>query len=335
MKIKLLTALIMLILLIGCSGDSSSTEPVTPPNQLPTCTISEPVGNSVFVPGSLITIKANCVDADGSISKVDFYVDGVVVGNDLAMPYEYSWNTTGVTNGSHSLKAVAVDNAGAIKASEVNVIVGYAPVVAITAPANGSFFKPGIPVNISATATDQGKKKGKSVTKVDFFIDGTLKTTLAQFPYDYVWSTTGMTEGVHKIKAITTDNTGLTSADSINVNIKSNQEPTCTIIEPTEQSFFEPGTNINIKAACTDLDGSVAKVEFWINNNLVNTQTNTPYQYSWNTSGAATGNYKLKVVAKDNIGAISSDSVIIIVDIAPTVHITSPYSGQNFIQVRL
>jgi len=330
MKIKLLAAFIMLLILLGCSGDSGSTEPVTPPNQSPTCTISEPIANSIFTPGSQITIKANCVDTDGSISKVDFYVDGVVVGNDLAMPYEYSWNTTGVTNGSHSLKAVAVDNAGAIKASEVNVIVGYAPVVAITAPANGSFFKPGITINISATATDQGKKKGKSVTKVDFIIDGTLKTSLTQFPYDYAWTTTGITEGVHKIKAITTDNTGLTSADSINVNIKSNQEPTCTITQPTNNSLIEVGSAVDILAACTDLDGNITKVEFIINNNVVSTQMSAPYHFLWNTTGTATDVYKLIVKATDNIGAVSNDTVNVTIGSSPVVTINSPYDNQFY-----
>jgi len=219
--ILLLLALFTAISCISCSGDSS-TDPTSSDNQLPTCAISEPMANMVYTPGSQVIIKASAADTDGNIAKIDFYIDGVVVSNDLVMPYEYLWNTAGVTNGTHTLKAVAVDNNGGLKASEVNVIIGYAPFVAITSPANGSYHKSGIAINITANATDVGKKRGKSISNVDFYIDGVLKVSSQIAPYTYNWNTTGAAIGVHKIKVITKDNTGLVSGDSINININNN-----------------------------------------------------------------------------------------------------------------
>jgi hypothetical protein len=47
------------------------------------------------------------------VASVQFQVDGSNVGTSLmAVPYNYSWNTSTFANGSHSLKAVAKDTAG-------------------------------------------------------------------------------------------------------------------------------------------------------------------------------------------------------------------------------
>ncbi len=58
------------------------------------------------------TIAADASDSVSGISKVEFYIDGVYRGEDYSIPYEYSWNTTGFANGSHSIKAVAYDSFG-------------------------------------------------------------------------------------------------------------------------------------------------------------------------------------------------------------------------------
>jgi hypothetical protein len=46
------------------------------------------------------------------VNKVQFWVDGTYLGFDQSNPYTRSWNSTGVSNGAHTLRARAVDNAG-------------------------------------------------------------------------------------------------------------------------------------------------------------------------------------------------------------------------------
>ena len=97
-------------------------------NQPPVVSLTSPANNSVFTEPATITIAANASDADGSIAKVDFLVDGVVVFTDNITPYSYSWN--GVSLGSYNLKAVATDNLGATAtSSEITVTVDAAPVI--------------------------------------------------------------------------------------------------------------------------------------------------------------------------------------------------------------
>jgi hypothetical protein len=57
-------------------------------------------------------VSANASD-DVGVVGVQFKVDGGTVGPELtASPYTYSWNTTSVTNGTHTLTATARDAAG-------------------------------------------------------------------------------------------------------------------------------------------------------------------------------------------------------------------------------
>jgi len=306
---KFTTLLIVLSAIIfwSCSGDSS-TDPGNN-NQLPTCSITEPLANAVYAPGSQITVKVNASATEGAISKVDFYVDGVVVNNDLTQPYEYTWNTSGVANGTHTLKAVAVDNSGDSKASEINIILGHAPVTAITAPANGSYYQPGMTVNITANATDAAKKSGKSISSVQFYIDGVLKSTSQNAPYAYSWNSTGAALGTHKIKVIAKDNTGLISGDSVSVNMSNNQPPVVTITQPNDSTVILPGSTVNIQSSCGDADGTISKVEFFIAGTLVSTLTAAPYNYSWNTAGLPVGWYSIKVKATDNSMISNTDSI--------------------------
>ncbi|MTW13396.1 carbohydrate-binding protein CenC [Pseudoduganella eburnea] len=58
-----------------------------------------------------ITFTANASDNVG-VTKVEFYVDGVLKGTDTASPWTYAFNSSGVSNGTHSLTAKAYDAAG-------------------------------------------------------------------------------------------------------------------------------------------------------------------------------------------------------------------------------
>jgi YD repeat-containing protein len=93
---------------------TSSTVNITV-NGPPTVSITGPSNNSVFAAGSAVTLSASASDADGTISKVEFYRDGTLLGTALTAPYSYTW--TNVPAGSYSLTAVATDNTNATTTS--------------------------------------------------------------------------------------------------------------------------------------------------------------------------------------------------------------------------
>jgi subtilisin family serine protease len=82
----------------------------------PTTSITSPA-NGATVSGT-ITVSASASDNVG-VTRVELFVDGSLAGTDTSSPYSFSWNTTGVPNGSHSLQTRAYDAAGNVGSSAV------------------------------------------------------------------------------------------------------------------------------------------------------------------------------------------------------------------------
>lgn len=90
---------------------------------VPTITFTVP-SNGGTVSGALVTLTAANSDAGSGIAGVQFKVDGANAGSEGSTnPYSISWNSTLVSNASHTLDAVAWDNAGNRATSTVTVIV--------------------------------------------------------------------------------------------------------------------------------------------------------------------------------------------------------------------
>ena len=97
------------------SGDfafsTNSTVDTTPP----TVTLTSPATGATV--SATVTVSANATDNVGVIS-VQFLLDGVNVGApDIVAPYNYAWDTTTASNGSHILTAQARDAAGNVGTS--------------------------------------------------------------------------------------------------------------------------------------------------------------------------------------------------------------------------
>ena len=93
----------------------------TLPNNPPSVSITAPANGSSFTEGNIISLSANASDTDGSVTAVEFFVDGVSAGTDSASPYSINW-TIGV--GNYSITAVATDNASASTTSGAVSITG-------------------------------------------------------------------------------------------------------------------------------------------------------------------------------------------------------------------
>ncbi len=74
-----------------------------------------------------VNISANASD-NVAVTKLELYIDDSLSATDIAAPYVYSWNTTSLTNGSHSLTTKAYDAVGHVTSSAaVAVTVSNVP----------------------------------------------------------------------------------------------------------------------------------------------------------------------------------------------------------------
>ncbi len=108
----------------GKVGSGSATITITvnePPNVAPTCEITSPQNNSQFTAPARVTVTTDANDVDGSVSKVEFFLNNKKVGPDLTAPFSY---TISLAKGSYTISVKATDNEGAVSAiSQVSIIV--------------------------------------------------------------------------------------------------------------------------------------------------------------------------------------------------------------------
>ncbi|HEX8369860.1 MAG TPA: Ig-like domain-containing protein, partial [Pyrinomonadaceae bacterium] len=93
-------------------------------NAPPSIQIVSPAASSSAGEAEHITISADAFDADGAITRVEFYADGVLIGASTSNPYVILW-TSAMPNHTYTLTAKAFDNAGAATVSApVTITVG-------------------------------------------------------------------------------------------------------------------------------------------------------------------------------------------------------------------
>ena len=180
----------------------------------PSVSLTAPSGG-----GSLsgqVTLTASASDNVG-VTDVQFKVDGSVVGDDGSSPFAVAWNTTTVTNGPHTLTAVARDAAGNTKTSApVSVTVANAPPPDTSAPSVWLSF-PGAGATLGGTITlTAGASDNAGVAGVQFKLDGNVlgaEDTTA--PYSLAWNTGSVADGAHQLGAVARDAAGNTTTSAL------------------------------------------------------------------------------------------------------------------------
>jgi aryl-phospho-beta-D-glucosidase BglC (GH1 family) len=305
-------------------------------NLPPSVSITSPTNNASFNAPATIAIAANATDADGTVSKVDFYNGTTLLGSDNTAPYTFSW--ANVAAGNYVLTAKATDNSGAVTTSStVNIVVNTAttnqpPSVSITSPTNNASFNAPATIAIAANATDADG----TITKVDFYNGTTLLGSDNTAPYTFSWA--GVAVGNYALTAKATDNSGaVTTSSTVNIVVKTattNQPPSVSITSPTNNASFNAPATIAIAANATDADGTITKVDFYNGTTLLGSDNTAPYTFSW--ANVTVGNYALTAKATDNSGAVTTSSTVNIVvkttttNQPPSVSITSPTNNASF-----
>jgi hypothetical protein len=203
------------------TGDEMWSAPIwinegsgAPDTAPPTTSITSPTSGATV--SGTTTVVATASDNVG-VTRVEFFLDGVLKATGTTAPYSWSWNTTTTPNGSHTLTSKAYDaasNVGTSTGISVNVSnTGDTtpPTTSITSPANGATVSGTITVRASAS-------DNIGVTKVEFYLDGVLKSTDTTTPYTWRWSTSSTTSGAHSLTSKAYDaagNVGASSAVSV------------------------------------------------------------------------------------------------------------------------
>ncbi len=192
--------------------------------------------------------------APAILTAVDVRIDGgswTAADNDSGdwTAWSYDWDSTSVSDGSHTIYVRATDSNTLARIDFVDVTVDNTdPTVAITSPADGGYVC--ATVNIAGTANDAD---GGSIALVQVriedgvgapVVDWTTASGTTSWTYD--WDSTGL-NGDYTIKAQSTDSVGNTSAvESITIHVD-NTAPTMPEAYPGNGwTDVKTGTNINL-----------------------------------------------------------------------------------------
>jgi regulation of enolase protein 1 (concanavalin A-like superfamily) len=180
------------------------------------------------------------------------------------------------------------------------------PAVSLTSPANGSSYTSPASVAVGATASDTDG----TIAKVDFYAGTTLVGTDTTSPYAVY--RTGVGPGTYVVKAVATDNAGVSttsatrtitvSAPTVAPIVPANVAPIVSMTSPANGASFVAGASVMFTAIASDTDGTIQKVQFYLGTTLVGTDTTSPYSTTW---PAVIGSHSVTAVATDNQGAVT------------------------------
>jgi len=189
------------------------------------------------VKAATVTVKVSAYDNVG-VTKVDLYAGSNLIGTTNIAPYNFTWDTTRVANGTINLTAYAYDKVGnkGVSASipvKVANITGIptksastavkltvrnatgdtvAPVVNIVNPMGSSTVKGTVAVTVSGS-----DKSG--IQSLYIYIDGKMKAGSSTGYLNYSWYTGSLAKGMHAITAMAKDAAGNVATKTINVTV--------------------------------------------------------------------------------------------------------------------
>ncbi|MES2149174.1 MAG: Ig-like domain-containing protein [Pseudomonadota bacterium] len=261
--------------------------------------IKPTVSASVTGSSGDIGLAANASD-DVGVTLVEFYVDNALVQGTSLTPYSATLNSTTLSNGNHRLVAKAYDAANNIGSSVPVTFPVFNAVVDLTAPTVAvSETGRKAMISVGASATDN-----VGVTKVEFYIDGSLAGSSTTMPYSLALDSTLLTNGSHSVQAKAYDaanNIGSSSTVPFTID---NPDITAPVAQAGET-----GTSgiITLSAPAIDNIG-VTRVEFYIDGALKGTSLTAPFALSLNSAQLANGPHSLVTKAYDAAGNMGTSA---------------------------
>lgn len=293
----------------------------------PSVSFAQPKVNGTLT-GVLKDSKA-CEVTGSGFNKVVFHLDGQQLNTEVGAPWHCSFDTKLFGNGPHKLKATAYNAAGAFSVAEVNVNInsgGNTGGGTTTPPSsNGlTITSPAANATLKGTVNACAASAPSGTSYVRFYRDGVWLNTDTGSPYTCNLDVSKLTNGTHKLKAVSYSSSNATTAQTeISFNVGSggsqppqNQPPTVSLTAPAANA--ELSKTANCAADASD-DGSVSKVEFLVGSKVVGTSTAKPYTCSFDTKQFGNGTHTLMARATDNQNATSTTqrSVTIKNDVVP------------------
>ncbi|WP_010178125.1 Ig-like domain-containing protein [Glaciecola sp. HTCC2999] len=259
-----------------------------------------------------ITALPTVGNSSKSITSVSLFINNNLVSTLDTAPFNWSQAEALLKDldiGTYQLKAVATDNTDATVESTMDVIVvDSAPTIAFSNN-NVELLEGYDEVTISVTASSPDTNR--SITETRLYLNDTLVSRNDIAPYTWTFADAalqGLVAGSYTLRAEVTDSENETAEASA----------TITVIDPTPTVSFAKDTftltegytafSLNVNATTPVSGRTVAEVQLLVNDNVIRSETVTPYQWGHNADFQAellnfpVGTHTLKAIVTDSAG---------------------------------
>ena len=230
-----------------------------------------------------------------------------------------------------SIRVEAVDFAGnnTVSNRDLTIIPDLPPTLTVTSgPDSGDEFIEGTAISFTTQASDDVR-----VDRVELLVDGEVTRTRFSAPYNFTFSTPlldSVTNPINLLIRAIDSQQQVTSSSPVTLTVRRDSPPEVQIAAPQVDASIIEGSLVTFSANATD-DIAVSRVEFYVDDELVGTDSSEPYEITTQLGSGSEGeliNYR--ALAIDSFGQTGEDSrVVSRLDdtVPPTVTITAPQEG--------
>jgi RHS repeat-associated protein len=332
------------------------------PSNAPSVAITSPIFQQQYsftnYPTNII-ITATATSASSSISRVDFYADGKLLGTDTTTgtsSFSLTWSDPPA--GAHILRAIATDANGlAAKSRPVEIII-WGSLSGLTARNDLFSLLVNAPATTLEVLTNDTATLGHTlnVVRVEQMESSAGAAAIAFDHKSIVYTPYPNTYGTDTLVYWVTDGTDTNAAF---VTVKIRERPVIGIQSPANGDRFGASSNVTVQGVAFDFDANIANIALYLNGSLLTNVApsninylTTPTNFFWNwtnwtqrdTSPQASyayfsfalatnfsGYYNLLAVATDAYGYTNSS-----LDLGPVTFVrTNSSTGTNVLTARI
>ncbi|MBU1752565.1 hypothetical protein KKG56_01705, partial [bacterium] len=304
-------------------GTNTQADCVLVDNTAPTFDIGSPTGGAI-VSGTVSVLFNGTDSMSGIVGTPSISIDNgayVLVGSWSTASGQgtYTWVTTGLTEGAHTLKIKGTDTAGQVGYSElraVNVGNEQQAFVALITPETGEHI----------TGTVAVKAAVVGVSTVVFGYGTTSWTNIGTVTAANEWTcqwNTSVLNGTYSVRAVGYNAAGNAACTNTNTNIEvDNTQPIGAV---SIAALVSGVATITYTSSELDIRQVIFSYGTATGTYTIGVGTSS---IVWNTKGLPDGSYTISAVAEDEVGLIYGTTAGTKVDnTAPSISITSPAAG--------
>lgn len=224
----------------GDGGNCATSVDQTPP----TVNVTAPTAGQTVT--GTVNVVADASD-NSSVSKVDFYINGVKVTTDTQAPYEYSWNTANTRNGNALVMARAYDPWGNTSSATVQVNAQGSTITKPSAPSSLKVLS--VKPNQVTLSWNAGTIGGSNSNKLLYYvlrnnvIVGTTSDSSTTFTDNSVSSGTSYSYQVKAYEApVASGDTSTTTTETAEQPESTNETPATDATPDTTTTTDDTGT---------------------------------------------------------------------------------------------